>query len=187
VVTPAAVWPAAEVIETERLLLEPLRADHAVEMAAVLDDERLHAFIGGRPATLEELRARFIRLVAGQSADGSQGWLNWVVRHRRSGVAVGTVQATLRSNGAVTAEVAWVIAAPHQRRGYAKEASAAMTVWLCHRGVEALVAHVHPTHEASIRVARHLGLTPTDMVEDGEVRWTADRASGTLRSGRNVR
>ena len=88
VVTGEAIWPAAEVIETERLLLEPLRADHAVEMAAVLDDQRLHDFIGGRPATLEQLRARYIQLVAGHSADGSQGWLNWVVRHRRSGVAV---------------------------------------------------------------------------------------------------
>jgi len=171
-VTGEAIWPAAEVIETERLLLEPLRADHAVEMAAVLDDQRLHDFIGGRPATLEELRARYIQLVAGHSADGSQGWLNWVVRHRRSGVAVGTVQATLRSNGGVTAEIAWVIAAAHQGQGYAKEASAAMTRWLCHRGVDALIAHVHPTHEASIRVARYLGLNPTDMVEDGEVRWT---------------
>jgi RimJ/RimL family protein N-acetyltransferase len=172
-VTGEAIWPAAEVIETERLLLEPVRADHAVEMAPVLDDQRLHDFIGGRPATLEELRARYIQLLAGHSADGSQGWLNWVVRHRRSGVAVGTVQATLRSNGGVTAEVAWVIAAAHQGQGYAKEASAAMTRWLCHRGVDALIAHVHPTHEASIRVARYLGLTPTDMVEDGEVRWTS--------------
>lgn len=170
-VTPEAIWPEAEVIETLRLLLEPLRVDHAAEMATVLDDERLHAFIGGRPATREELRARYIRLVAGHSPDGSQGWLNWVVRHRGSGVAVGTVQATLTRNGAVTAEVAWVIATPHQRQGYAKEATAAMTEWLRSRGVEAFVAHVHPTHEASINVARYLGLTPTDTVEDGEVRW----------------
>lgn len=174
VVTREASWPAAEVIETERLRLEPLRADDAAEMAAVLDDEGLHTFIGGRPATLEELRARYVRLVAGQSADGSRGWLNWVVRHGRSGVAVGTVQATLGSNGGLTAEVAWVIATPHQRRGYAKEASAAMTRWLRGRGVDALVAHVHPAHEASIRVARYLGFTPTDTVEDGEVRWTAE-------------
>jgi RimJ/RimL family protein N-acetyltransferase len=47
-----------------------------------------------------------------------------------------------------------------------------MTRRLCHHGVEALVAHVHPTHEASVRVARYLGLTPTDLVEDGEIRWT---------------
>ena len=171
-VTGKAIWPAAEVIETQRLLLEPLRADHAAEMGAVLDDERLHAFIGGRPATLEELRARYIRLVAGRSADGSQGWLNWVVRHRGSGVAVGTVQATLQGTGAMTAEVAWVIATPQQRQGYAKEAAAAMTEWLRCRGVESFVAHVHPTHEASIKVARYLGLTPTGTVEDGEVRWT---------------
>jgi RimJ/RimL family protein N-acetyltransferase len=167
-----ATWPAAEVIGTTRLLLEPLRTDHAAEMAAVLDDERLHAFIGGRPATPEELHARYVRLVAGHSADGWQGWLNWVVRHRPSGVAVGTVQATLRTNGTVTAELAWVITTAHQRRGYAKEAAAAMTDWLRRRGVSAFVAHIHPSHEASISVARYLGLTPTDTVEDGEIRWT---------------
>jgi RimJ/RimL family protein N-acetyltransferase len=63
-----------------------------------------------------------------------------------------------------------------------------MTRRLCHHGVEALVAHVHPTHEASVRVARYLGLTPTDLVEDGEIRWTRlTSAARIVRSGRGVR
>jgi len=31
---------------------------------------------------------------------------------------------------------------------------------------------VHPEHRASIRVAERLGLTATDIVVDGETRWT---------------
>jgi len=158
-------------IETARLRLEPLQVDHATEMAGALQDERLHEFTGGRPATAAELRARYARLASGRSPDGSQGWLNWVVRHRGSGTAVGTVQATLWRNGELTAEIAWVIATAHQGRGYAKEAAAAMVDWLGGQGVLGFVAQIHPDHAASGAVARNLGLSPSDAVEDGEVRW----------------
>ena len=46
-------------IGTERLLLTPLRPEDADEMAGVLADPELHRFIGGRPATVEELRTRY--------------------------------------------------------------------------------------------------------------------------------
>jgi RimJ/RimL family protein N-acetyltransferase len=165
-------WPAADVIETARLSLEPLRADHAAEMAPLLDDDALHRYIGGRPATRSELRDRYRRQSAGRSPDGQEGWLNWVVRHRASGTAVGIVQATLRRDGErLTAELAWVIASRYQRRGYAGEAAIGMAAWLGHQGVRRLVAHVHPEHQASMRVAERLGLAPTEVVVDGEVRW----------------
>jgi RimJ/RimL family protein N-acetyltransferase len=165
-------WPAADVIETARLSLEPLRADHAAEMAPLLDDDALHRYIGGRPATRSELRDRYRRQSAGRSPDGQEGWLNWVVRHRASGTAVGIVQATLRRDGErLTAELGWVIASRYQRRGCAGEAAIGMAAWLGHQGVQRLVAHVHPEHQASIRVAERLGLTPTEVVVDGEVRW----------------
>ena len=69
------------------------------------------------------------------------------------------------------AELAWTVATPHQHRGYAREAAAAMVGWLRHCGVDRFVAHVHPEHPASIGVARALGLTPTATVVDGEIRW----------------
>lgn len=166
-------WPAAEAIETARLILEPLRVDHAAQMAPALDDERLHEFIGGQPATLEQLQERYGRQVVGRSADGTQGWCNWVVRHRGTGAVVGTVQATLHTErGRTAAEIAWVVAVPHQGQGYASEAAAGMAGWLARHGAEVLVAHVHPEHHASIGVARALGLSPTDVIVDGEIRWT---------------
>jgi RimJ/RimL family protein N-acetyltransferase len=160
--SPASLRP--EPIDTERLVLEPLRVEHAEEMAVLLDDVRLHAFIGGEPPALDELRDRYARQVAGIG----RGWLNWIARCR--GEVVGTVQATLEDG---VAEVAWVIGTAHQGRGYAGEAAAGMAEWLLAHGVRGLVAHVHPEHHASAAVARRIGLVASDTVVDGEVRWVS--------------
>jgi RimJ/RimL family protein N-acetyltransferase len=164
---------AAQPLTTARLALEPLRAEHAQEMAPLLDDPALHGYTGGRPDTAEELRERYARQAAGRSPDGSARWCNWIVRRRDTGDAVGTVQATITDDdrhGSV-AEVAWVVASAHQRQGYAREATAAMVAWLRAGGVGLVVAHVHPEHRASMAVARGVGLRPTELTVDGEVRW----------------
>jgi RimJ/RimL family protein N-acetyltransferase len=166
-------WPRAESTDTGRLTLEPLCVEHAEEIAPVFDDASLHEYIGGQPETVERLRGRYARLAAGQSPDGQQGWLNWIIRHRETGDVVGTVQATLdETSGQRSAEIAWVIASPFQRQGYAKEAADGMVAWLREHGVSVFVAHIHPKHGASIAVARHLGLTATEASLDGETRWT---------------
>jgi len=160
-------------LRSARLDLEPLRVEHAAEAAVVFDDARLHRYIGGAPAGEQELRRRYARQVAGRSSDGRELWLNWMVRHRASGTLVGTVQATVRPRprGGGAAELAWTVATPQQRRGYAREAAGAMVTWLRDCGVDRFVAHVHPEHRASIGVARALGLTPTATIVDGEIRW----------------
>jgi RimJ/RimL family protein N-acetyltransferase len=163
----------AELIETERLVLEPLRVDHAEEMAVILHDTSLHEFMGGEPDTVDQLRARYERQVVGESPDGTQGWLNWIVRGRDSGAAMGFVQATVMLDTRHD-EVAWVIGAGYQRRGFATEAAQGMVDWLRCNGTRVVVAHIHPDHAASAGVARHLGLRPTSTVVDGEIRWTSD-------------
>jgi RimJ/RimL family protein N-acetyltransferase len=158
----------ASSIETARLRLDPLRVEDADEMAELLDDVRLHEFTGGAPETLDELRARYERQVAGES----RGWLNWIARERETDATVGTVQATLfEERGLAAAELAWIVVSRYQGRGYAREAAAGMVAWLRGQGVEVFVAHVHPAHAASIAVARRLGLAPGASRDDGEVRW----------------
>lgn len=165
-------WLTATVIVSRTLTLEPLRVDHAEVLAPLLDDIDIHEFIGGTPATLTQVRERFTRQVVGHSAAGDEGWLNWVVLRADTGEPVGTVQATLTEvEGETVAELAWVIASPHQRQGYAREAATALAAWLLTEGVSELVAHVHPDHDASAAVARGLGMLPTDTITDGEVRW----------------
>ena len=165
-------WPTATVLEGRRLILEPLRVEHADEMVSVLDDPTLHEFTGGSPATTDELRRRYARLSTGRSADGSEGWLNWVVRLRADAEAIGFVQATVtRSDDDLGAEVAWVIGTARQHHGYAQEAAALTVQWLRQRGASSIVAHIHPDHRASAAVAHRIGLIPTGDTVDGEIRW----------------
>ena len=171
-VTAGAPWPRAQKLTTQRLVLEPLRPDHARELAPVLADPELHAFTGGQPADEDDLRARFARRAAGRSPDGAQGWLNWVARDRATHAPVGIVQATVTDDvDARTAALAWVVATSRQGEGLASEAARAAHDWLRDRGVTRFVAHIHPDHGASAAVARHLGLAATDELCDGEVRW----------------
>jgi RimJ/RimL family protein N-acetyltransferase len=159
----------AEPLQTARLDLEPLRVEHAAEAARAFADERLHTFTGGAPADEAALRERYGHQVVGRSPDGSETWLNWMLRRRDTGDLVGSVQATVRDGGA---DLAWVVAVAHQGQGYAREAAQAMAAWLREAGVSRLTAHIHPDHAASAGVARALGLSPTETVVDGEIRWS---------------
>lgn len=161
----------AELIETRRLRLLPLRPGHAGEMAAVLADEDLYFFTGGNPLGPDELHARYERWSAG-SPEPAVVWLNWVISLRAQHRLVGTVQATV-SAAAIgsTAEVAWIVGRPWQGRGIAAEAARALVTWLRTHPVTAIVAHVHPDHAASAAVAAAAGLTPTDQWQEGERRW----------------
>jgi RimJ/RimL family protein N-acetyltransferase len=162
---------AEAAIGTERLLLTPLVPGDADGMVEVLADPRLHQFIGGHPATLAELRARYARLAAG-SPRPDELWRNWVVRRRTDAQPVGTVQATLtRHHDGWTAHVAWVVGVAWQRQGFAAEAARALVAWLVRGDVREIVAHIHPDHVASERVAVRAGFQPSDDLVDGERVW----------------
>jgi RimJ/RimL family protein N-acetyltransferase len=183
VIDPEVGW------RTERLNAEPLTVAHSLELAAALDDPKLHDFTGGSPLSATAMARRNARLATRRSADGSQVWANWVLRVRDTGEAIGTLQATLPAAGPTAdpaggpatgaigavgavgaAEVAWVVARSAQGRGYASEAAAGLVSRLRQAGWT-VVAHIHPDHVASQRVAAGAGMSPTDRVVDGEVRW----------------
>ncbi|RBQ17549.1 GNAT family N-acetyltransferase [Spongiactinospora rosea] len=160
-----------QLIRTARLDLVPLREEHAEQMAVALSDPGLHEFIGGEPSDIVALRSRYQRLVTG-SPDPAVSWCNWVISLREERRLVGTVQATVTADRAGnTAEVAWVVGTPWQRRGIAAEAAQGLVGWLGGHPVRTVIAHIHPDHQASAAVAASAGLTPTDHLHDGEVRW----------------
>ncbi len=168
-------WPVATYLKSPRLDLEPVRVEHADEAYPWLSDERIHAFTGGEPDSLDELRARFRRQAEGHSPDGMEGWLNWMVRHR-TGRLIGTVQATVTRgpHQVMQARLAWVLAFDAQGHGFAREAAGEMVIWLMGAGVQRFTASIHPRHKASKGVARAVGLHPSIVVADGEIEWTND-------------
>jgi RimJ/RimL family protein N-acetyltransferase len=178
------------VLSSERLVLSPLEASDADELAPILDDAGLHNFTGGEPATLEQLRRRYEEWSRRRSQDGDALWLNWVARRKSDGRAIGTLQVTIVD---AHAYLAWVIARPWQNRGYATESARSLVAWLgALPSVHDVAAHIHRDHEASARVAAKIGLCRTDLMVDGECVWrlvliSPRRASGGSRRGRSGR
>ena len=176
---------------TARLVLEPLRVEHAVEMVAVLSSPALYAVIGGEPPSLAELTARYARQTAGpgvpqstepnESTEALERWCNWVLREGEE--LVGYVQATVTLAGqpaaglagrSAAAALAWLVRPQDQGRGLAVEAAVAMAVHLRETGVGPLTAWIADHHPASQAVARRLGLLPTEQVDgDGERCWVS--------------
>ena len=106
--------------------------------------------------------------------DGDERWLNWVVRERADGRALGWVQATVRDQAA---SIAYALLAAERRSGAASDAVRAMIRWLrAELGVTDLTASIAPTNQASAQVARAVGFEPTDRRDAGEIVWVANRA-----------
>ena len=139
--------------------LEPQTAAHAAALFAVIGDPALYAYIDAPPPQSEAaLRARLLRLEARRSPDGSEQWLNWVVRDP-AGTVVGYVQATVTPDR--SAEIAYVIGRAHWRRGYAVAACRAMLAELAETyGVARVTVTLDPANAASLALARKLGLAP---------------------------
>jgi RimJ/RimL family protein N-acetyltransferase len=165
-------WPASELITTARLLLEPLSVGHAPSMVAVLAEPSLYEYTGGEAPSLKLLEHRYAVQAVGHSDDGSQWWLNWVVITRDLCRPVGYVQATVEDDGSrLVADIAWVVSPTWQGNGIASEATRAMVEWLRSNGVHSLTAHIHPNHQASMKVAQNQALHATSSKKDGETRW----------------
>lgn len=153
---------------TERLPLSPLRASDSDEMFVVLNDSSLHQFIGGAPLTRESLHERYRKLAKGAPADGTEVWLNYILRSIATGVAMGTVQATLKRDAA---SVAWIVGTQYQRQGFAQEATRALIQILKQLGLTRVTACIHADHVASQCVAAAVGFACTTRIEDGEQVW----------------
>jgi len=140
---------------TGRLVLEPQLAEHAEAMYALLQDPAIYRYENEPPHSVDGLRERFRRLESRASADGSEHWLNWVVRLRDAELT-GYVQATVCE--ASPAAIAYVFASTSWGRGYATEAVAAMMEELvANYGVRGFSAVLKRDNLRSVRLLERLG------------------------------
>jgi RimJ/RimL family protein N-acetyltransferase len=147
--------PRMRALRTARLRLEPQRAAHADEMFDVLSDPAIYAYENAPPKSAPALRERYVRLESRRSGDGSQLWLNWVLRVPAQGL-IGYVQATVSAGG--RASIGYELASAHWGRGYAQEAVGAMLDELARRyGVRAVFAVLKRANGRSRRLLERLG------------------------------
>jgi RimJ/RimL family protein N-acetyltransferase len=156
--------------------MEPLSVKHAPSMIEVLAEPSLYDYTGGEAPSLKQLENRYAAQAVGHSDDGSQWWLNWVVIRPDLGKPLGYVQATVEDDGTrLVADIAWVISPDWQGKGIASEATRAMIAWLRSNGVHSFTAHIHPDHQASMKVAQNQALHATTLKKDGETRWESQQ------------
>jgi ribosomal-protein-alanine N-acetyltransferase len=155
-----------ETLTTADLVLEPLVAGHAEAMFKVLRDPELYTYLDyGPPPSAEHLRGVYEQLEARVSPDGSELWLNWVVRPHGA-APLGFVQATV---GGADAWVAYVLARESWGRGYACQATRAVVDHLratC--AVSRFLASVEGDNRRSVRLLERLGFRPATEAEAGE-------------------
>ena len=144
-------------LHTTVCTLEPQVVAHAAEMFAVLSDPAIYEFENAPPISEEWLAERFARLEARESRDGTQAWLNWVVR-LPSGELAGYVQATVMQNH--ISYVAYELASRFWRRGIGSSAFSAMQQELVSEyGVLTLVAVLKECNFRSSALLSQLGFT----------------------------
>lgn len=137
------------------LRLEPQVAGHAPEMFEVLRDPAIYEFENGPPPSLEWLERRYRQLETRCSPDGSERWLNWVIR-LPSGRLAGYVQATVLRES--TAFIAYELASRHWRQGIGSAAVTAVLQELASTyGVHTCVAVFKARNFRSGALLRHLG------------------------------
>lgn len=146
------------VIRTRRLTLEPQLATHAEGMFFVLSDPAIYEYENAPPASVEWLRQRFTKLESRRSLDGTEQWLNWVIR-LPSNELIGYVQATVVANETTaSATIAYELSSPHWGNGFASEAVRAMVEELAaHYLVTELSAVLKQQNLRSLRLLERLG------------------------------
>ncbi|KAF4530937.1 hypothetical protein B566_EDAN018968 [Ephemera danica] len=163
---PVAVFEAPHTAElrTVRLLttplctLEPQCAHHAAEMFGVLCDPAIYEFEGQPPPSPQHLAAAYARKESRLSPDGTEQWLNWVVR-RPAGLLAGYVQATVLATA--EAYIGYEFASAHWRQGLATAAVGAVLLELpAHYGVRTVVAVLKAANHRSLGLVRKLGFVP---------------------------
>ena len=145
------------VITTAGLILEPQTRAHAEEMFVVLSDPAIYEYENRPPQSLEWLRERFTKLESRRSTDGTEQWLNWVIRLPSSELA-GYVQATVHADRAA---IAYELSSGYWRRGLAQQAVQAMLTELgSHYHVSRVTAVLKPDNKRSRRLLERLGFEP---------------------------
>jgi [ribosomal protein S5]-alanine N-acetyltransferase len=138
------------------LTLEPRLGAHADELFGLLSDPQLYAYLDeAPPASVEALRDKWARSESRKSPDGTQHWLNWIVRDD-DGRAAGYVQTTVFPNR--EANVAYVLGRAHEGKGLATRAVRRMLDDVAAAfDVDRFVITVDHRNERSIRLAERLG------------------------------
>jgi RimJ/RimL family protein N-acetyltransferase len=133
-------------------------------MFTVLSDPAIYEFENAPPVTEHWLTKRYERLESRSSDDGTELWLNWVIR-LHSGKLAGYVQATVLPDH--TSYVAYELNSRYWRQGIGSTAVGAVLQELqAQYGVKVLVAVLKAKNYRSEGLLRKLGFQPGSQEQE---------------------
>jgi RimJ/RimL family protein N-acetyltransferase len=160
-------------LRTERLELRRTRIEDAAAMFEALRDPEMYRFLPGRaPRTVADVEARFARIVQETAPDRAEQWLNWTVWRRNDDAPLGMIEATVGRAGIIT--IGYMFDPRTWRRGYGREAAAAMLEHLAACGAREFEATIDIRNAASHALATSLGFVLAETIGLDEV-WRLHR------------
>ncbi|MEM1334298.1 MAG: GNAT family N-acetyltransferase [Actinomycetota bacterium] len=173
---PQPTLPRFEPIETDRLVVRPVRASDVDALWLRRNDAETAAYQAWDVPYERSRAERLIEAVLALDATPPpDGWFQLMVDDRATGRNVGDLALHTTFAGRC-AEIGYTVDAATRGTGVATEAAAALARW-CFEvlGASRVSAQMHPDNVASIRVAEHIG-----MVFEGHTRnsFWVDRHDG---------
>lgn len=140
-----------ECFESARLVMRPLSVDDAEALhEAYRDAELMHWWSSGPHESLNETREYIAPRL------DTPSWRSWAITLKGDDRAIGTLAAHECRAG--VAEIGYLVARPHWRRGIAREAvSRLIDLLILHEGHRRVCADTDPENVASIALLESLG------------------------------
>ena len=153
-----------------RITLLPINPEYADEMFRVLSAPEIYEFIPeSPPASVQTLRDRYHLLSSARSPDGSEVWLNWVIRNIMTHGLIGYVQATVFPID-LRADIAYVLHPSEWGHGLGREACQLMILELQKTfSIKLLRATIDSKNMRSIRLMKRLGFKQTRFKHNAEM------------------
>lgn len=145
--------------ETERLILRRPRKEDFESFLRSWADPAMTRYTGRRTNVAEFIAGLIDEMQLRQPGEtGPQPWYQMTIERREDGAVVGDVGIGFGVPGERQVELGYRIHPDHQRRGYAREAVAAVIDYLIERhGIHRFVGVAAAPNAASIAVLRALG------------------------------
>jgi RimJ/RimL family protein N-acetyltransferase len=154
-------------IQSERLLLEPLQGSHAPALFVLLQEPRLYQWISLLPPrSCETLRQRWEEL-GNHSMSLGELSLGWAVRRASDGRYVGKCDAEVGADN-VASNIGYILGLPFWGQGYATELVRALASHLEQHGIIEQRALVTLGNSASERVLSKAGFIRGRVIVDND-------------------
>jgi RimJ/RimL family protein N-acetyltransferase len=156
------------ILETERLSLRHLVLDDLDELFELYSDPEMRRYFPEGTLTYEETREELEWFLNGHPEHPELGL--WATIHRPTGRFVGRCGLLPWTiEGRYEVEIAYMIAKPFWRQGLGAEAARGILEYArAQLGLSRLVCLIYPGNEASIGVARSIGMALEAEIADEE-------------------